>query len=173
MIDNHLCMAVGHGWDLGVPETSKWKRVRQVSSSRTQVPHPRRLTATAPLEPTLSLCWDLFRTISCSHPVLLLPKGWSSPSPHRVRLSRPQAWGEPQSFLSRHRMQGRSLWLWLEMEFENRSLSGGKSFPAGSGRRPPGLSGEPLTSPTLSLSWTAPLVRASSSYTLEPNLLVT
>lgn len=23
MIGNHLCMAVGHGWDLGVPETSK------------------------------------------------------------------------------------------------------------------------------------------------------
>ena len=39
MIDNHLFVVTGLGQGLGVPGSDRWKRMRQVSSLRTQVPH--------------------------------------------------------------------------------------------------------------------------------------
>lgn len=42
--DNHLSMIHGHGGDLGVPGSSRWKRMRQASSLS-----PRKLMAAVPV----------------------------------------------------------------------------------------------------------------------------
>lgn len=93
--------------------------------------------------------------------ILFLPQ-----RPARPLLSSGQSpWYVESPSSSGHRLQGRkSHWLWLEPGGpELQRLSGGKGFPAVSGRRPCRLSREPpacLT--TLSLSWTTPVVRPFS-----------
>lgn len=166
--DNHLSMTRGHGGDLGVPGSSRWKRIRHASSLRAWVPYPRKLTCCSSCQrpPSLStgcgppscsagLCSGAFPAATV---ILFLPQRLARP----LLSSRQPPWYTESPSSSGHRLQGRrSRWLWLEPGGpELQSLSGGKGFPAVSDRRPCRLSCEPpacLT--TFFLSWTTPVVR--------------
>lgn len=101
--DNHISMTHGHGGDLRVPGSSRWKRMRQVSSLRAWVPYPRKLTAAVLVSahqaflqavahpPTLQ---GFAQGISCSHrDPFPSPKGQPGPFSHLG--SPPGIWRAP------------------------------------------------------------------------------
>lgn len=78
MIDDHLSLHSIWAWrGFG---SSRWKRMRQVSSLRTQIPHPRKLSAVVPVG----------AHISCSHhDPSPSPKASQAPHPHQWLPLRP------------------------------------------------------------------------------------
>lgn len=70
-------------------------------------------------------------------------------------------------------MGGRSCWPWLQLESQSCGLSGGKSFPAGSGRRPRGFWVSPSPAPPSPGAEQLLFFALLPLNTQEPHLLVT